>query len=121
MRRAWCILVLLAATLLLVASAFTDVQAIPLEHYFARAVQESVNAWEKGMMTPPEKHRAEPTGAHGASGIGKLGVTTAPATTSGNDPNSAAAIACLDVWILGAASTGATTWVPGQWVAQGQH
>ncbi len=51
MRRAWCILVLLAATLLLVASAFTDVQAIPLEQYFARAAQEGIDAWEKGIMT----------------------------------------------------------------------
>jgi hypothetical protein len=51
----------------------------------------------------PDDHRAEPTGAHGAIGNGKRGVTTAPATTSGNDPNSAAAVACLGARAVGAA------------------
>ena len=49
----------------------------------------------------PDDHRAEPTGAHGAIGNGKRGVTTAPATTSGNDPNGAAAVACLGAWTVG--------------------
>src|SRR5262252_8761268 len=52
-RRAWCILVLLAATLLPVAAAFPDVQTIPLEPDCARAAQEGVSAWEKGIMTHP--------------------------------------------------------------------
>jgi WXXGXW repeat (2 copies) len=105
-RRAWCILVLLAATLLPVASAYTDVQAIPLDQYCARAGQEGVNAWEKEIMTHQmsiAQSLPAPTG---------LAVTESVVSQPPPPPRAE---------MIPMAPLPSHVWVPGQWVAQGQH
>lgn len=134
MRRAWCLLALLACTLLLVVSAFTDVQATPPEQYLAQSLQEGVHRRDKGMTTHQEivaQRLPAPTG---------LSITESVVSQPPPPPRAEMIpLAPLPshVWMPGywawnsgwqwvaghwvQPPRGATTWVPGQWVTQGQN
>lgn len=134
MRRAWCILALLASTLGLVVSACTDVQATPAEQRLAQSTPEGVSPRDKG-MTMHQVTLAQSLPAPRGLSITESVVSQPP------PPARAEMIPMAPlpshVWMPGywvwnsgwqwvpghwvQPPRGATTWVPGQWVPQGQN
>lgn len=129
MRRAWCTLPFLASTLLLVVSAFTDVQARP-----AQSAQASVSPREKGSPTHQESIAQSLPAPSGLSITASVAPQPPPPPREEMVP-----MAPLPsyVWMPGywawnsgwqwvpgrwvQPPRGATTWVPGQWVPQSQN
>jgi len=134
MGQAWCILALLAATLLLVVSAFTNVLAAPPEQRLAQALQERVVTQEKGITTHQE------TIAQSLPAPARLSITESIASQPPPPPRpEIIPLAPLpsSIWVPGywawnngwqwvaghwaQPPQGTSTWVPGQWVPQGQR
>src|SRR5438105_5266625 len=133
MGQAWCILALLDATLLLVTSAFTNVLAAPPEQRLAQSLQGRVVTQEKGTAHQEIIAQRLPAPA-------RLSITESIATQPPPPPPpEMIPLAPLpsSIWVPGywawnngwqwvaghwaQPPQGATTWVPGQWVPEGQH
>jgi len=133
MGQAWCILVLLACIPLLVVAAGTDVPAAPSEQRLAQSLHERVVTRERGTTH-------QETIAQSLPAPTRLSITESVVSQAPPPPRTEMipfAPLPSSVWVPGywawnsgwqwvtghwaQPPQGATTWVPGQWVPQGQY